>query len=72
MQRRKTEQKKRYATIMLQQSLSKARKIGLKKVMLSCDADNYGSNKVIQNNKGVLEKKIKFQGKEICIYWIKL
>lgn len=69
---RPSEQQKGYATIMLHQVLQKAKKIGLKKVMLSCDADNYGSNKVIENNNGKLEKKANIQGKEICIYWIKL
>lgn len=69
---RPLQQKKGWATQILNITLKKIRKLGFKKVMLSCDTDNYGSNKVILNNKGKLFKKTTYQGKEINIYWIKL
>ena len=45
-----------YATAMLRQSLRIAReKLGLKRVLVTCDDDNLGSIKTIEKNGGVLE-----------------
>jgi predicted acetyltransferase len=45
-----------YATIILSQSLLIARqKLGLERVLVTCDDDNVGSIKTIENNGGVLE-----------------
>lgn len=45
-----------YATAILRQSLQIARqKLGLKRVLLTCDDDNVGSIKTIEKNGGVLE-----------------
>jgi len=45
-----------YATTILRQSLLIARqKLGLERVLVTCDDDNVGSIKTIENNGGVLE-----------------
>ena len=45
-----------YATAILRQSLQIARqKLGLKRVLVTCDDDNVGSIKTIEKNGGVLE-----------------
>ena len=41
--------RKGYATSMLQKSLSYAKNIPLDKVLITCDEDNFGSIKVIEN-----------------------
>jgi predicted acetyltransferase len=69
---RPSQQKKGYATQMLSLILEKVKKLGLKKVMLTCNLDNFGSNKVIKNNGGKLEKSNINDGVKVNIYWIKL
>ena len=44
-----------YATAIMRQSLAVASSIGLQRVLMTCDDDNVGSAKVIQNCGGVLE-----------------
>ena len=51
------ERRKGYATEMLRLVLVEARKIGLDKVLLTCDVDNLASIKTITNNGGVLERQ---------------
>lgn len=65
---RPTARKKGYATILLQEILKQAKRKGLTEVLLTCDEDNIGSRKVIENNRGVLEK---IQNGS-CYYWIYL
>jgi predicted acetyltransferase len=43
---------------MLKLALIECRKIGLEKILLTCDTDNIPSNKVIQRNGGILENII--------------
>ncbi|NUJ97377.1 GNAT family N-acetyltransferase [Candidatus Gracilibacteria bacterium] len=62
--------KKGYATVMLQLGLEEAKKLGLKKVLLTCDIGNIGSNKVIQKNGGVFERKTNDGAKNR--YWIEI
>lgn len=67
---------KGYGTKMLNLVLNRAKKLGLKKVLITCNDDNYGSSKVIEKNGGQLENKVKnnINGKEILTrrYWIEL
>ena len=49
------ERRKGYATNMLQLALLEAPKFGLSKVLITCNDDNLGSARVIENNGGVLE-----------------
>lgn len=44
-----------YASQILKQSLVYARGLGLKKVLITCDIDNFASAAVIMKNGGVLE-----------------
>ena len=46
---------KGYGTKMLALALKKAKQIGLDKVLITCDADNIASAKVVENNGGKLE-----------------
>lgn len=52
---RPSEQGKGYATEMLRLCLDEAFKIGLTKILVTCDADNLSSARVIEKNGGVLE-----------------
>jgi predicted acetyltransferase len=66
------EQNKGYAKEMVVQVLKKAKKLGLKKVLRTCDEDNDASKKVIEATGGIFQKKIKYDGVLICQYVVKL
>ena len=61
-----------YASEMLKLSLNECIKLGLDKVLITCDKDNIGSAKVIEKNGGILENEIVMvDNKEIVQrYWI--
>ena len=61
-------------TQLLQMTLVKAQEIGLNRVLVTCDADNLASARVIQKNKGRLANRgiSKQTGKTILRYWIAL
>lgn len=42
---------------MLKVGLEKCRELKLNKVLITCDKENLGSAKVIQNNDGILENE---------------
>jgi predicted acetyltransferase len=69
-----SERKKGYGSIMLKEALHKARDFQLEKVLITCDDDNPGSYKVIENNQGIIENKIFYEatGKYVRRYWIAL
>lgn len=70
---RLSERKKWYATKMLWLALQEARKIGLEKVLITCNIDNIWSNKVIQKNGWVLERECLHEdGTRFNRYWINL
>jgi predicted acetyltransferase len=46
-----------HATAMLRAALPIARALGLRSVLITCDADNVGSRRVITSNGGVLEDR---------------
>lgn len=58
----------------LQLGLVEARKLGLERVLLTCDADNTGSRKIIEGNGGVLEDEVldSATGKMKLRFWIDL
>jgi predicted acetyltransferase len=68
------ERRKGYGTILLKMMLEKAREIGLKKVLITCDTDNVASAGVILNNGGVLASQGKSNrtDKPVSRYWIDL
>ena len=68
---RPSERKKGCATKMLSLALDECRKLGIKKVLITCDKDNIGSARTIQKNGGVLENEIIDDDGEIMQrYWI--
>lgn len=52
---RPTERKKGYGKKILELTLPKARKLGIQKVLVTCDATNMASKKIIEHCSGVLE-----------------
>jgi predicted acetyltransferase len=71
---RPSERRKGYATEMLRLGLMKLKDLGVSKVLLTCDKDNIGSAKVIQNNKAILENELLDEDTKKIIqrYWIKM
>ncbi len=66
------ERRKGYATEMLRLILLECRKLGLQKVLITCDQHNIGSRKTILANGGVFEKSIVVDDTIIDRYWITL
>lgn len=71
---RPSERRKGYGALILKLTLEKAKDLGLSRVLLTCDAANTGSAKVIENNGGALSGRgvSEKTGKPILQYWIKL
>ena len=57
---------------MLRFGLLEAKKIGLEKVLITCDDENIASAKVIENNGGIFERLAERDGKQYRRYWIAL
>lgn len=64
--------RKGYGTKILELTLKKAKIMGLKKVLLTCNKENIASAKIIKKNGGVLKNEIKREGGVGQRYWIKL
>ena len=70
---RPSERLKGYATKLLELSLSEAKKIGIKEVLVVCDADNVGSERTIIKNGGRADADyIEDDGNIIKRYWIEI
>jgi predicted acetyltransferase len=71
---RPSQRRKGYGTRQLALCLEEARKLGLNRVMITCDVDNIGSAKIIEHNGGKLASQgiSNFSGKMISRYWIDL
>lgn len=67
---RPSEREKGYGSKILALALSKADDLGISKALITCDKDNQGSIKVIENNGGVLWSEEVYNGTEILKYWI--
>jgi predicted acetyltransferase len=63
-----------YGTRQLALALPKARDLGLMRVMLTCDVDNFASARIIEANGGKLASQgiSRVTGKMISRYWIEL
>lgn len=61
-----------YGTLILELTLDAARRKGIGRVRLTCDADNEGSRRIIEYNRGRLSGRAlsRRSGKEIVQYWI--
>lgn len=70
---RPSERRKGYATKMIGLALEECKKLGIKRVLMTCDKDNIGSAKSIINNGGVLENEfVNEDGVLEQRYWIDL
>ena len=49
---RPSERRKGYGTAILSLTLAKARELGLREVIVTCDSDNVGSLRIIKKNGG--------------------
>ena len=67
---RPSERKKGNGNRILELALIFAEQLGLSRVLLTCDDDNLGSAKIIENNGGVLENTIENEDKLKRRYWI--
>jgi len=67
-----SERRKGYASEMLHQALVRAKELGIGRAMVTCDSDNIGSRKTIENNGGCFEKETHPERtkKPLRIYWI--
>lgn len=63
-----------YGTAALRLGLLEARHVGLERVLITCDAANIGSRKIIEANGGTLERVVPVPSGErsTCHYWIDL
>lgn len=59
---RPSERRKGYGTAALRLGLVEARQLGLERVLVTCDAGNTGSRKIIERNGGVLENEVRIPG----------
>ena len=71
---RPDERRKGYAAQMLRQALPLCRKLGLERVLVTCNADNEGSRRTIIKNGGMYEGSVREPGEEVDTerYWIAL
>lgn len=70
---RPSKRKKSYASIALGLCLKEAKKIGLDKILITCDDDHIASIKIIEKNKGILQDKVQQDSGIITRrYWISL
>lgn len=69
---RPSERRKGYATEQIRLALEKCRELGIGNVLMTCDKNNTGSSKSIQNNGGILENEIYVENELIQRYWIGL
>ncbi len=66
------ERRKGYATQMLKSTLQEAKRLGIDRVLLTCDVDNIASRKTIIKNGGILEKEDLYicDDEEYYKFWI--
>lgn len=69
---RPSERGKGYAKEMLRLNAQNAQKLGIQKLLITCDAQNIASEKTILANGGVFEKAIDVGGRTMKRYWISL
>jgi len=70
---RPSERRKGYGTKLISLALEECKKLGITKVLMTCDKDNIGSAKTIINNGGILENEvINDEGSLEQRYWITL
>lgn len=71
---RPSERRKGYGTLLLKLMLDNARRIGLGRVLVTCNVDNLASARIIEKNGGKLygQSISSRTGKTVSQYWIEL
>jgi len=71
---RPAERGKGYGTILLQAAMKEAERLGIDRVLVTCDTANVASAAVIKKCGGILEDRSFYApaGYEVCRYWIEL
>lgn len=70
---RPSERRKGYGTEIIRLALLECKKLGIDKVLMTCDKDNIGSAKAIMKNGGVLENEfVNSDGEMEQRYWISI
>lgn len=67
---RHSERQKGYAKEMLRLALQECKKLGIDKVLITCDRENFASAKTILANGGILESEVPEDGSITQRYWI--
>jgi predicted acetyltransferase len=68
---RPSKRRRGYGTEILRLGLEKAKELGLRRVLVTCDEDNVGSKKIIEHNGGQFENAIQIEGDNVrkLRYW---
>ena len=71
---RPSKRRQGYGKKILQLAIHKAKTIGIKNILITCDVGNIGSKKIIETNGGILENKLIIDPNkpEKLRYWIRL
>lgn len=70
---RPSERRKGYATEMIRLAVIECKKLGINRILITCDKDNIGSAKSIIRNGGILENEVVDEDNEIVQrYWIEV
>lgn len=68
---RPTMRRRGYGNLMCQLGIQQARKLGITDILITCDDDNIGSQKIIEANGGILKDKVdNDRGVLTRRYWI--
>lgn len=69
---RRIDRRKGYGTEMLRLALKKCEKLGISRVLVTCDKDNIPSAKIIIKNGGIFENEKQKEDQIVQRYWINL
>jgi predicted acetyltransferase len=71
---RPTKRRRGYGTLILSLALPETLKLGIERALITCDATNIGSRKIIEANGGVLWDETRLIGRDVPVrrYWIDL
>lgn len=69
---RLSERKRGYATEMLRQNLLNCHRLGIEKVLITCNVNNHASEKTIIANGGVFDQQIEVDGEIMKRFWVTL
>lgn len=72
---RPSDRRKGYGTLLCRLMLVEAReRLGLRRVLITCDSDNVGSGRIIRANGGVFDSEVTSDhtGKRVSRYWVDL